>query len=666
MNGFANALHRDDYVRFVERGLDDVPHGYLLLEPGGVLLAANATASQLLGLVRPLPSGLRISDVLSEVHDFRGRPIPPAERPSARVFATRQVVRETLIALHRSTDASVTWVEVTSSPLFDEDGGMWGALQTFVDATERLEAERNVHRLASIVEATDHGAVVTDLARRIEWVNPAFTRMTGYAADEVVGRNPGELLQVPETDPETIARMRTSLDQGEGFQEEVLNRDKAGRLRWIDLEVQPLLDHLGRHTHWMGLKRDITERRAVEAELRRMTQRANAQTRALEIALQRAEQLAREARAADQTKDEFLRNASHELRTPLSGMLMAAGLLHDTVEEEQTKALARIALESGERLLGLVDDVLRFSRLAAEGVEPEPRGISPAALLSGLERMYQDTAKERGVDFVVTSTPADLPRVRGDQGLMWQVLVVLLDNAFALVDRGFVGLDLEVRRVAAGWALCFRVRDSGRGIPEADRRRIFEPFVQVDGSTSRDHEGIGLGLAIAREIAERLDARLEVVEVEGAVTCFEFALTLPGEPSEGSAASAGVTLEEVIERLSSRAPRVLVAEDDEIRWPDLRRSLRMFGVQADVMDDETPIPESLLAEHYDLLLLVGNVGDEARERLLRAFGEASKPRLCVGSRADDGPLACTTWIGDGFDLVELGTAMMDSLEGPDA
>jgi PAS domain S-box-containing protein len=159
--------------------------------------------------------------------------------------------------------------ELVVTALRSDDGAIIGYLGITTDITEREHAESEIRKLALIANRTDNAVVLTTAQGQIEWVNEGFTRITGYTFDEVRGKKPGDVVQGPETDPETIALMRRQITAGEGFKVEVLNYGKDGRKYWVDIEVQPIHNERGELTHYMAIELDITERKLAEKSLRR-------------------------------------------------------------------------------------------------------------------------------------------------------------------------------------------------------------------------------------------------------------------------------------------------------------------------------------------------------------------------------------------------------------
>ncbi len=598
---------RDDYVRMLNHGLETVGRGVALLDLSGRILALNDYAARTLGIERPVdPDGdIRLEDAFPVLVDLSGRELAPSERPALGVLENGSVHPPTVLGLRRDDGDHPLWLEISASPLLDTEGRHWGVLESFVDASDRVETHLRLHELSSIAEATDNGVVVTDLERKVLWSNSAFTRMTGYTAEEARGHKPGDLLQCDETDPAAIERMRRSLDDGEGFHEELLNVMKDGSKRWIDLEVQPLYDCLGNHNRWMGVKRDITERRDIEARLRTMTNRARADAEALQLALERAERLAHEAQAATRAKDEFLRNTGHEIRTPLNGVLAAASALRDSLEDPEQAELLQIVHESGDRLLRLLDNVLQYAKIAADDLEVEPQPFPLDSLVAGLETLYLPLAAARDLEFRTEITPDPLPVVEGDPALLQRVLTLLIDNALEAAGNGsYVMLRTRARRRDRAWTVRFEVCDTGPGIDADEVERIFEPFQQLDGSMRRERQGMGLGLSIARGLVERMGGRLTLDARADRQTCFAVEIGLPATDAEREADGHGSdAFDDALACVREVRPRVLLVEDPEDPPTVLFRTLTLLGARVEIVAGGTLAGRSIDSGRFDVVIV---------------------------------------------------------------
>jgi PAS domain S-box-containing protein len=202
-------------------------------------------------------------------------PTTDATRVQAALGGTVMQRRDLCI---RSRSGELRWINDASVLVLEGGGRSTGSIGMFLDITARRQVEEQLRksqaearRLALVAARTDNAVILTDNQRRIEWVNDGFTRLTGYALSEVLGRVPGHILQTPETDPEAVAYMRGQLARSAGFQCEVLNRRKDGSNYWSAIECQPIHDEQGRHSGFMAIESDITARKRYEDRLEQLS-----------------------------------------------------------------------------------------------------------------------------------------------------------------------------------------------------------------------------------------------------------------------------------------------------------------------------------------------------------------------------------------------------------
>jgi len=208
----------------------------------------------------------------------------------------------------------------------------------------------------------------------------------------------------------------------------------------------------------------------------------------------------RAARMGLDQREQYLASMSHELRTPLNGVLGMAGLLADTRLAADQQAYLATLQDCGEHLLGLVNDILDLARLDSGQLTLHPAPLAPKALLQSTAELLSPRAHDKGLE-IAWAAPADLPTVLADEGRLRQVLFNLAGNAVKFTEAGGVLLGVEARARSDGRVtLRFTVTDTGPGVPEADRDRIFEAFAQTDGHVGRT-DSSGLGLAIVRRLA---------------------------------------------------------------------------------------------------------------------------------------------------------------------
>ena len=425
------------------------------------------------------------------------------------------------------------------------------------------ERQDELRKLSYVASRTDNIVVITDSGGYIEWVNHSFTTLTGYSENEVVGRRPGELLQGPDSDQETIAYMRRRLQQQKGFKCELLNYSKDRTSYWVAIEVQPVHDDEGVLTNFIAIERDISERRQVLA------------------ALQQAKEQAEEANVA---KSQFLANMSHEIRTPMNAIIGMAGLLMDTALNDEQSEFASTIRGAGESLLTIINEILDFSKIEAGKMELEEVPFNIRQCVEEALDLVATSAGEKRLDlayYIEQNTPAT---ILSDVTRLRQVLVNLLSNAIKFTEAGEVVVTVNSQALGNNrWRLDFAVRDTGIGIPAHRASQLFQPFTQVDASTTRRYGGTGLGLVICKRICELMGGDIYVESEVGVGSTFKFNIVTTASDSE--------KVPVLPEHFDLTNRRVLIVDDNATNRLILRRYTESWGMThqeaasaADAMD----------------------------------------------------------------------------------
>jgi two-component system, sensor histidine kinase len=309
------------------------------------------------------------------------------------------------------------------------------------------------------------------------------------------------------------------------------------------------------------------------------------------------------ANSAQRAKDQFLATMSHEIRTPMNAVIGLAALLRDTPLDARQQQYLSMLQASGEHLLALINDVLDFSKIEAGRLEIEWRPMQFEPALELVRTITEPQAHAKGLGFEMHVDAAVPASVLCDE-LRWrQVLINLVGNAIKFTTAGSVAVRLgRVDGVAdaAGEMprLFCEVSDTGVGIAPEAQARIFEPFLQADGSTTRTHGGTGLGLAISRRIAQALGG----------------SLTLSSEPGRGSTfrlewplrqvdATVVATASAAAQLTDPRQLRILLVEDNPINQLVASGLLEKAGCSADLAVDGLEAVEKARAGGYDLILM---------------------------------------------------------------
>jgi len=231
------------------------------------------------------------------------------------------------------------------------------------------------------------------------------------------------------------------------------------------------------------------------------------------------------AREATALKNQFLANVSHEIRTPMNAILGMSALAMDTSDREEQTEYLNDVLRAGESLLTLLNDILDFSKMEAGKLTLEELEFDPADVLHGVDALLAEEARRKGLDLACQVREPMPNRVRGDPARLRQALINLVGNAIKFTERGRVDLEAEIRADSHHVVrICFAVKDTGIGISKEAQQRIFESFVQADGSITRKYGGTGLGLSISRQLISRMGGELLVDSAPGRGSAFWFVL----------------------------------------------------------------------------------------------------------------------------------------------
>jgi len=531
----------------------------------------------------------------------------------------------TFESVQRRKDESTIPVEVTANYLrFKERQYLFAFVS---DITIRKSAEKEIRklnedlekrveerteelkRLSEAIEQSPASVMITDIDGTIEYVNPKFSEVTGYAAEEVVGKRPN-ILKSGDFPDSFYQELWETILGGKIWKGDLINHKKNGDKFWETASISPIKNEDGKITHFVAVNQDITARKQMEEELFQAKESAEVATRA---------------------KSDFLANMSHEIRTPMNAIIGMTHLCLGTKLESKQRDYIEKVHHSAKSLLGIINEILDFSKIEAGKLEIEFIPFYLDEVLDDLGNLIALKAQEKGLEVLFDIYP-DLPRALvGDPLRLGQVLLNLAGNAVKFTDQGEIVIRIVPVTVAEEWAeIRFEMQDTGIGMSPEQVGKLFQSFSQADTSTTRKYGGTGLGLAISHKLVEMMKGRIWVESEPGNGTAFNFTARFGRSP-------------ELEQNLRTDAPadldrlKVLVVDDVASTREMLQATLGSFSFRVTCVDSgEAAITAVETASSDDPFRLVlmdwkmpGMDGIEAARRIQRIKNLAAAPTIVM-------------------------------------
>ncbi len=523
-------------------------------EPDGQILYANKALERKLGFSSKELSAMHVLDL----HPTDKR----AE--SAEIFA----------AMFRGERESCPL------PLARKDGGLvpvetrvwsgrWSGADCIFGIIKDLSAEQEAQQRFERLFRNNPAlmALSTFPDHHIIDVNNAFLKVLEYSREEVIGKTALEIGLFPQTEQRAAAASRLQADQ-RITDLELQVRRKDGEILH-GLFSSEMISSQGRQ-YYLTVMIDISDRKRAEEDLQQMNVALAEQTFL-------ATEMAAQAQMANAAKTDFLANMSHDIRTPMNAIIGMADLLWDSPLTTEQRRYVEIFRSAGENLLTLINDILDLSKIEAGQITLQSIPFSLRDLLSSIADIMTFKATEKNLDFFFTMAPDVDSEFVGDPNRLRQILMNLAGNALKFTESGSIHIFVEkaadnrisdnaLSSNADVVQLLFSVKDTGIGIPEEKLEAIFDKFIQVDSSLSRNFGGTGLGLAICRQLVMLMEGKIWVESVEWSGSTVYFTVNLK-KSRPVSLADAGTEKSQMLTDTAidawERPLRILLVEDNE-------------------------------------------------------------------------------------------------------
>ena len=397
----------------------------------------------------------------------------------------------------------------------------------------------------SLYQASPAAIVVLDPDHRVRTVNPAFERLFQFQQEELIGKHLDKMITEDETNQQAE---EYTLQVSAGKTIEGIGKRKRKDGQEIDVKVYGVpISFRGKQEGMLGIYHDVSD-------------------------LLKAK---KEAEEADEAKSEFLANMSHEIRTPMNGIMGMIELTLDTELTGEQREFLVTAQSSAEALLGIINDILDYSKIEAGHLTLEHIEFDLFYTVEGVAQTLALRAEEKGLEMTSFIDPHLTANLIGDPGRLRQVLVNLTGNAVKFTEEGEITIRVEpVEETGDTVTLKFAVKDTGIGVPEHRQQAIFNRFQQADGSTTRKFGGTGLGLAISSQLAEMMGGEIGLESELGNGSTFWFTAVFEKQV-RGQHRSVPIPL---------RGVKILGIDDNPTNRLLLQRTLEKHYARIDVLD----------------------------------------------------------------------------------
>ncbi|MDA8443182.1 MAG: PAS domain S-box protein [Peptococcaceae bacterium] len=468
-------------------------------------------------------------------------------------------------------DGLYRWVRDTTGPIYDLAGQFAGYIGVCRDITERIESAEVLKRYQVVLEKAQDIILFMDLDGQIIDANEAAAKAYGYSRDELLTR---KIFDIRADKAETIRLLHRAVVTGVSIQTTHYRKDGSS----FPVDVNSNAVEMGERQVIVSIIRDISEQKLAEAALQREKDAAE---------------------AANRAKSEFLANMSHEIRTPLNGVVGMIDLtLASQLQPEQNENL-QIAKTCANSLLNIINDILDFSKMEAGKLVIQSTCFNIKEVIEEIVKTHAPRISEKGLELNYSFSAAVPDFLTGDPLRLTQVLNNIINNAIKFTDEGEILVTVkQLVAVQDELELRFAVSDTGIGVSDEDKAKLFKSFSQLDSSFTRKAGGTGLGLAISKQLVELMGGRIWVKSNQDAGTTFYFTIRckvchkpevpVPKLPSWQD---------------THAALHILLVEDSLINQTVVSKILTAKGNTVEIAANGVEAVDKFVKNHYDLIFM---------------------------------------------------------------
>ena len=432
-----------------------------------------------------------------------------------------------------------------------------------------------------------------DINGHITYVSPALEDLSGYDQKELVGRHQTVLMH-QDMNQSTITNIRETVNAGETWEGEIKGKKKDGSHFWLKCSLLPDFDKNNNVQGYTSISHDITAQKA---------------------------------------KDQFLSNMSHELRTPLNAIIGFSSILTKKLTQKAYKEMAKQIHSSSENLLNLINDILDLSKIKDENFTLNPYQFNAYHEINAFTEQFEVLVHQKGLNFHTHLSESLKAMFLGDLTRINQISLNLISNAIKFTPKnGDVSFSADYHE----GNFILKIKDNGIGMNKLVQDKIFKPFVQADGSTTRHYGGTGLGLSITQNLVELMQGKIELESEEEKGSTF--IVTLPIEKVGEVQKDEEVHLEASKEGTISG--NVLIAEDNKTNQMLIKLLLEDYGLETTLANDGIEVVRLYNPDIHNLILMDENMpnrnGTEAMEILRDKYQEKCAPIIALTANAMEG------------------------------